>query len=91
MQARLATRSLYYNADKDTLDIWIGDPSRESGGEPITENLLTKLDADGNIIGFEVIELSKMNNEDMKKMPHEVRALIKESAERLSKVAKSKG
>ena len=32
-------RSLYYNPDTDTLDIWLGDPSSETDAEPITENL----------------------------------------------------
>jgi uncharacterized protein YuzE len=87
MEARLTTRSLYYNPDTDTLDIWIGDPSKESLGEPMTDNLVSKLDTNGNIIGFEVIELSKLNNQDMKKMPKEVRDLLKESADRLSIVS----
>lgn len=84
MEIKLATRSLYYNSDTDTLDIWIGDPSTELHAEPLTENLVTKYNADEQIIGFEVIELSKLKNEDMERLPREVRDLLKESVNRLS-------
>ena len=61
MEAKLiATRSLYYNPDTDTLDIWIDDPSKEASGEPMTENLVSKLDSNDNIIGFEIIETFKV-------------------------------
>jgi uncharacterized protein YuzE len=89
MEVKLtSTRSLYYNPDTDTLDIWIGDPSRESSGEPLTENLVSKLDSNGTILGFEIIQLSKLNEEDLKKMPRGVKDLLKQSADRLSLVIK---
>ena len=84
MEAKLATRSLYYNPDVDTLDIWIGDPSSETHGDPMTENLISKLDAKDNVIGYEIIQLSNLDAEDMEAMPKEVRALLRESANRLS-------
>lgn len=80
-------RSLYYNPDTDTLDIWFGDASSEATSEPITENLVSKHNRSGETIGFEVITLSKLNNEDMRKMPEEARRLLKESANRLSIVS----
>jgi uncharacterized protein YuzE len=80
-------RSLYYNPDTDTLDIWLGDASSEATSEPITENLVSKYNRSGETIGFEVISLSKLNNEDMKKMPKVARRLLKESANRLSIVS----
>jgi uncharacterized protein YuzE len=84
MEAKLTTRSLYYNADTDTLDIWLEDPSAEASGEPLTENLVSKLNSHGGVIGYEIIQLSRVNNEDMKKLPREVRSLLKESAKRFS-------
>lgn len=86
MEKELA-RSLYYNPDTDTLDVWLGDPSREVHAEPVTDNLVSKYNAQGNVIGFEVIQLSRLNNEDMKRMPEEVRVLLMQSATRLSIVA----
>ena len=53
----------------------------------ITENLLNKQNAHGDIIGLEVIELSKLNKEDMKKLPEEVKVLLRESASRLAIVS----
>jgi uncharacterized protein YuzE len=90
MEVKLTSRSLYYNPDADTLDIWTGDPSSETHGEPLTENVISKLDAKGNILGFEIIQLSKLDAEDMKKMPEEVRDLLRQSANRLSTVVKPK-
>lgn len=75
---REIARSLYYNPDTDTLDIWLSDPSTESYSEPVTENLVSKSNRRGETIGFEIITLSKLSNKDMKKIPEEARALIKE-------------
>jgi uncharacterized protein YuzE len=85
---REIARSLYYNPDTDTLDIWLGDPSAESYSEPVTENLVSKRNHRGETIGFEIITLSKLSNEDMKKMPEEVRVLLKESATRLARASR---
>ncbi len=81
-------RSLYYNPGTDTLDIWLADPSSETEAEPITENLVGKRNRRGEIIGFEIISLGKLNSQDMRKMPAEVRVLLKESAHRLSIVSR---
>jgi len=85
---REIVRSLYYNPDTDTLDIWLGDPSTESYAEPVTANLVSKRNRRGETIGFEIITLSKLNSEDMKKMPEEARALLKESATKLAIVSR---
>ena len=76
--------SLCYDPDADTLDIWIGDSSDEAQAEPITENLVSKRNRRGEVIGFEIITLGKLNSEDMRRLPEEARALLKESATRLS-------
>jgi len=81
-------RSLYYNPGTDTLDIWLGDPLSEAHAESITENLVSKRNRRGEIIGFEIITLGKLNNEDMRKLPEEARVLLKESANRLSIVSR---
>ena len=81
-------RSLYYNPGTDTLDIWLGDPSSETEAEPITENLVSKRNRSGAIIGFEIITLGKLNTEDMRKMPASARALLKESASRFSIISR---
>ena len=83
METEIA-RSLYYSPDADTLDIWLGDPSGETEAEPITENLVGKRNRHGEVIGFEIIALRRLNSEDMRKLPEAARALLKESAARLS-------
>ncbi len=80
-------RSLYYNPDTDTLDVWFGNPSSETRSEPITENLVSKRNKHGETIGFETSSLTRLNEEDLRKMPEEVRVLLKESAKRLSIVS----
>ncbi len=81
-------RSLYYNPDTDTLDIWFGDPSTEVYAEPVTENLVSKRNRRGDTIGFEIITLGKLSNEDVRKMPEEARTLLKVSATRLAIVSR---
>jgi uncharacterized protein YuzE len=88
METKLAaTRSLHFDPDVDTLDIWIGDPSSEVHSEPATENIVIKYDSREEIIGFEIIELSRLDREDVRKLPEEIVNLIKESANRLSVVS----
>lgn len=77
-------RSPYYNPDTDILDIWLGETSSETNSEPFTENLVGKRNRRGQIIGFEIITLSKLTDEDMRSMSEEARALLKESANRFS-------
>jgi uncharacterized protein YuzE len=85
MESKLATtRSLHYDPDVDTLDIWIGDPSSETHAEPATDNLVIKYNSREEVIGFEIIELSRLDNEDISKIPKEIVELLKESANRLS-------
>jgi uncharacterized protein YuzE len=81
-------KSLYYNPGTDTLDIWLDDPSGETGAEAITENLVSKRNRLGEIIGFEIIALGKLNSEDMRKLPEEARVLLKESANRFSIISR---
>jgi hypothetical protein len=83
-------RSLYYNPDTDTVDIWLGDPSTESYAEPLTENLVSKRNTRGEAIGFEIITLNKFNAEDLRKMPEKARVMLRESASRLSIVSRAK-
>jgi uncharacterized protein YuzE len=88
METGLASmRSLHYYPDVDTLDIWVEDPSSEVHSEPATENVVIKYNSHEEIIGFEIIELSKLDNEDVRKLPKEIVDLIKESANRLSIVS----
>ena len=81
--------SLHYNPGTDTLDIWLGGASDEAEAEPVTENLVCKRNRRGEVVGFEIIALRKLKGEDMRKLPRAARALLKESATRLSVVGDS--
>ncbi|MDG6939012.1 MAG: hypothetical protein JRN39_01225 [Nitrososphaerota archaeon] len=50
---REIARALYYNPDADTLDIWLGDPSSEAYAEPLTENLVSKRNRRGEVVGLD--------------------------------------
>lgn len=81
-------RSIYYEPDADTLGIRLGNVSGETHAEPITENVVRKHNRHGDVVGFEIVSVSKLNSEDMKKMPAEARSLPRESATRLAVVGR---
>ncbi len=83
-------RSLYYNPDNDTLDVWLASPSQEAYSEPLTENLVRKHDSSGETIGFEILSLSRLDKEDMRRLPREAKKLLEDSISRLSIIKRSK-
>jgi len=60
----------------DTLDLWLDDPKKEAVGEPIGDNLVLKLDVNSNVVGVEVLSLSKLDEEDLARLPKEVRETL---------------
>ena len=80
--------SIYYDLDADTLDIWLGNASGEAYAEPITENVVRKHNRRGDVVGFEIVSVSKLNGKDMKKMPAEARSLLRESVAKLAVVGR---
>lgn len=50
---------IYYSKDKDTIDIWFGNPDLEVISEEIGEGLVLKKDIDGKVIGIEKIYTTK--------------------------------
>ncbi|MCF8296130.1 MAG: DUF2283 domain-containing protein [Melioribacteraceae bacterium] len=50
---------IYYSKDKDTIDIWFGNPELEMISEEIGEGLVLKKDKDGKVIGIEKIYTTK--------------------------------
>ncbi len=50
---------IYYSKDKDTIDIWFGNPELEMIAEEIGEGLVLKKDKDGKVIGIEKIYTTK--------------------------------
>ncbi len=79
-------RSLYYNPDADTLDVWMDDPTSEASSSPVTENVVAKLDQAGRTIGFEIISLRRLSRKDMRSLPEAAKTILRESSSRLSVV-----
>jgi len=77
---------LYYLPEMDTLDLWLDSPNKETVSEPISDNLVLKLDTNNKVIGVEVLSLSKLNEEDLAKLPKEVKETLISS---LRKIANS--
>lgn len=62
---------IYYSKDKDTIDIWFGNPELEMISEEIGEGLVLKKDKDGKVIGIEKIYTTK-NFDTEKSFPVEL-------------------
>lgn len=50
---------IYYSKEKDTIDIWFGDPLQEALSEEAGEGLILKKDKEGKVIGIEKLYVMK--------------------------------
>ncbi len=50
---------IYYSKDKDTMDIWFGNPLEEVISEEAGEGLILKKDKEGKVIGIEKLYVMK--------------------------------
>jgi uncharacterized protein YuzE len=50
---------VYYYKDKDTMDIWFGNPEDEFMCEEAGEGIILKKDKNGKVIGIEKLYVSK--------------------------------
>jgi len=53
---------IYYSKDKDTIDIWFGNPEQEVISEEVGEGIILKKDKKGKVIGIEKIYTTKTFN-----------------------------
>ena len=67
---------LYYLPELDTLDLWLDDPEGEALSEPLNENVVVKLNEKNDIIGVEVISLSRLTEDDIGSMPTGIREVL---------------
>jgi len=51
---------IYYSKDKDTIDIWFGNPDQEVISEEVGEGIVLKKDIEGKVIGIEKIYATKI-------------------------------
>lgn len=50
---------IYYNKEKDTMDIWFDNPTLEVISEEAGEGLILKKDKNGKVIGIEKLYVMK--------------------------------
>ncbi|MGQ9469447.1 MAG: DUF2283 domain-containing protein [Nitrososphaerales archaeon] len=76
---------LYYTPVTDSLDLWIGNPEHEKYSNPLTDNIVIKYSDKGEVIGLEILELSKLTQEDLGKLSSDVRKVLIETIANLQK------
>jgi uncharacterized protein YuzE len=62
---------VYFDKEKDTLDVWFGEPEQEVISEEAGDGLILKKDASGLIIGIEKLYVAKSLGKD-KNIPVEL-------------------
>lgn len=80
----LAKIKLYYLPELDTLDLWLEDPSSEASSEPLSENLIIKLNSKGEVVGLEIISLSKLEKQDLENLPPKLKETLLASLKKIS-------
>jgi hypothetical protein len=66
---------LYCNKVTDSLDLWIGNPEHEKYSNSLTDNLVMKY-SEKEVIGLEILELSKFTQKDLGKLSSDVRKVL---------------
>ena len=75
---------LYYLPELDTLDLWLDNPNKEEIAEPLTDNIILKLDNKGNTIGLEILSLQKLNHNDLAQLPPLLRKALQQTLRKLT-------
>jgi len=76
---------LYYTPVTDSLDLWIGNPEHEKYSNPLTDNIVIKYSERGEVIGLEILELSKFTRKDLGKLSLDVGKVLIETIAKLTK------
>ena len=50
---------VYYDSERDTLDIWLDEPPEEGFSREINEGIIVKYDLEERVVGLEILFLSK--------------------------------
>jgi len=72
-----AVTRLYYVAETGTLDLWVDEPGKEIIAEPLNDNIILKLDQEGNVVGLEIVDLKKLKPEDLEEVPKNISEVLK--------------
>lgn len=74
----------YYVPELDTLDIWFGDISAVTESVEAGDGVISKIGNHGEVIGVEIVGLSKTSKDDLAGLPSGVRKMLLEAINKLS-------
>lgn len=74
----------YYVPELDTLDVWFGDIREVSESVEVGDGVISKLGKEGEVIGVEIVGLSKTSKKDLMGLPSDVRKMLLEAIKKLS-------
>lgn len=74
----------YYVPELDTLDVWFGDIGAVSESVEVGDGVISKLGKGGEVVGVEIVGLSKTTKEDLAGLPSDVRKMLLEAIKKLS-------
>ena len=74
----------YYLPELDTLDVWFGDIGTSVESEEAGDGVILKLGSNREVVGVEMVGLSKTTKEDLAELPSDVRKTLLEAIKKLS-------
>ncbi len=75
----------YYVPELDTLDVWFGEINKqEAESEETGDGVVLKRGPNREVLGVEIISLSKTKKEDLEGLPSDVRKTVLEAIRKLN-------
>lgn len=74
----------YYVPELDTLDVWFGDVDTVVESVEVGDGIISKLGKNGEVIGVEIVGLSKTRKEDLAGLASDVRNTLLEAIKKQS-------
>jgi len=74
----------YYVPELDTLDVWFGDVGTVVESVEVGDGIISKLGKNGEVIGVEIVGLSKTRKEDLAGLASDVRNTLLEAIKKQS-------
>jgi uncharacterized protein YuzE len=75
---------IYYVSELDTLDVWFGEIGKQAESEEAGDGVILKLGRNRDILGVEIIGLSKTTKEDLSGLPSDVRKTVLDVTKKLN-------
>jgi uncharacterized protein YuzE len=75
---------IYSVPELDTLDVWFGDITATVESAEVGDGIISKFGKNGEIIGVEIVGLSKTTKKDLAGLPCDVRKTLLKAITKLS-------